>query len=96
MKTTKNYWLLLLITALLSSCSLINDEAERRLNELKDKTESLDSLINKEVDKVLALDSLINSETDKVKKLDSIINESTSKLDSISNEKVRVFKKILE
>ena len=96
MKTTKNYWLLLLSIVLLSSCSFINDEAERRLNELKDKTESLDSLINKEVDKILALDSLINTETDKVKKLDSIINESTSKLDSISNEKVRVFKKILE
>jgi hypothetical protein len=96
MKTIKNYLLPVLITAFFSSCHLINEEAEKRLNELKDKTESLDSLINKEVDKVLALDSLINTETDKVKKLDSIINESTSKLDSISNEKVRVFKKILE
>jgi hypothetical protein len=96
MKTTKNYWLLLLSIVLLSSCSFINDEAERRLNELKDKTESLDYFINKEIDKVMVLDSLIKYETDKVKKLDSFINESTSKLDSISNEKVRVLKKILE
>ena len=96
MKTIKNYLLPVLITAFFSSCHLINEEAEKRLNELKDKTESLDSLINKEIDKVMVLDSLINSETDKVKKLDSFIQQFPSKLDSISNEKVKLLKKTLE
>jgi chromosome segregation ATPase len=83
-KITKNLFLPILAVYFLSSCGDINKEAENKLNELKNKTESLDSLINKEVDKVLALDSLINFESEKVKKLDSLIDKTSSKLDSIS------------
>lgn len=94
MKKFKNYFLSILAIFLLYSCGDLRKEAEKGLNELKNKTESLDSLINKEFDKVLALDSLINSENDKVKKLDSLINKNSSKLDSIFNEKVKLFEKI--
>lgn len=92
----KNCFLLMLAIFFLSSCGDLNKEAEKRLDELKNKTESLDSLINKEVDKVLALDSLINRESDKVKKLDSIINKSSSKLDSISKEGVKFLEEIIK
>jgi septal ring factor EnvC (AmiA/AmiB activator) len=82
----KYYFLLVLSVVFVTACGDLSQEAEKRLNELKNKTESLDSLINEEVDKVSALDSLINSESDKVKKLDSLINKSSSKLDSISKK----------
>ncbi|MBN1338799.1 MAG: hypothetical protein JXA03_05710, partial [Bacteroidales bacterium] len=95
-KINKNYFLPVLAFCFLSSCGDLSKEAEKKLNELKDKTESLDSLINKEVDKVLTLDSLINLESDKVKKLDSLINKTSSKLDSIANEKVKLFEKIIK
>ncbi|MBE0638702.1 MAG: hypothetical protein IH598_09285 [Bacteroidales bacterium] len=90
-----NYFLLIMAVFFLSSCSDLSKEAEKRLNELENKTESLDSLINKEVDKVLALDSLITIESDKVKKLDSLINISSSKLDSIAKDKVKILEKII-
>ncbi len=89
----KNLLLLVLSVFTFASCGDLSKEVEKKLNELQDKTESLDSLINKEFDKVLTLDSLINTEGEKVKKLDSIINETSSKLDSISKEKGKLFEK---
>ena len=92
----KKVSVLTLAVFILSSCGDISEKAKKKLNELQKKTESLDSLINKEVDKVLSLDSLINFESDKVKKLDSLINKTSSKLDSISNEKIKLFEKIIK
>jgi copper homeostasis protein CutC len=85
-----------LLVFFLTACGDISEKVEKKLNDLQDKTESLDSLINKEVDKVLTLDSLINTESDKVKKLDSLINKTSSKLDSIANDKVKLFEKIIK
>lgn len=78
----------------LAACSNLSTEVENKLIELKTKTESLDSLINKEVDKVLILDSIINTESEKVKKIDSLIHEKASQIDSFSNKKIRLYKKI--
>jgi hypothetical protein len=72
-----------------SSCDNISKEVENKVNELKNKTESLDSVIKKETDKVLTLDSLINGESEKVKKLDSLINKNSSKIDSISSKNIK-------
>jgi copper homeostasis protein CutC len=77
------------------SCGDLTKEAERRLEQLQSKTESLDSMINQEVNKVMTLDSLVNVESEKVKKLDSLINDSSSKLDSLSNGKIQLLKKII-
>jgi len=90
----KTYLLLFLAVVLLTACGDLRKDAEKKINELKDKTESLDSLINKEVDKVLALDSLVNSGSEKVKKLDSLINISSSKVDSISKKGIKLLEKI--
>jgi hypothetical protein len=60
------------------------------------KKEEKKSRENKEVDKVLTLDSIINVESDKVKKLDSLINKNSSKLDSIKNEKIELYEKIIK
>lgn len=95
-KNFKNVSVLILAVLILTACGGISEKVEKKLNELQNKTESLDSLINKEVDKVLTLDSLINFESDKVKKLDSLINKTSSKLDSISNEKIKSFEKIIK
>ncbi|GAP43594.1 hypothetical protein TBC1_111750 [Lentimicrobium saccharophilum] len=85
----------LLISAMLilSACTDLSREVEKKLNELQHKSESLDSLINKEFDKVLTLDSLINTEGDKVRKLDSLIDKTTSKLDSVTKEKSKLLEK---
>ncbi len=95
MKKFSIIYLPILAIFFMASCGDIGKKVEKRLDELKSKTDSLDSLINKEVDKVLALDSLIKDETDKVKKLDSLITKSSSKLDSIANEKIKLFEKII-
>jgi copper homeostasis protein CutC len=97
MKNKLNNFLIIVITATsLFACSNLSTEVEKKLNELQNKTESLDSLINNEVGKVLTLDSLVNKENDKVKKLDSLINKSSSKLDSFSNNKLKLIDKILK
>ncbi len=89
-------FLTIIATFSLTACGNLSNEVENKLNELKSKTESLDSIINKEVNKVLTLDSLINGESDKVKKLDSLINKNSSKLDSISNKKIKLYEKIIK
>lgn len=89
-----NLFLLAITSVYMSSCGNISNEVETKLIELKNKTESLDSLINKEVDKVLTLDSLIIKENDKVKKLDTLINKTTSQLDSISRKGSKLLEKI--
>lgn len=80
----------------LSACGNISTEVENKIQELKMKTESLDSLINKEVDKVLTLDSLVNMESEKVKKLDTLIHQSSSQLDSIAQKGSKLLEKITQ
>lgn len=91
-----NFSVLILAIFFLFSCSDLSKEAEKKLDELKVKSDSLDSIIIKEVDKVKSLDSLINYENDKVKKLDSLVKKASSKLDSISNEKIKKIEKVLK
>jgi ABC-type transporter Mla subunit MlaD len=80
------------IMILFASCNEMSKRVEDKLNELTNKANSLDTLINKELDKVKALDSILNRESDKVKVLDSLINKSTFKLDSVVNEKIKIIK----
>lgn len=94
-RNNKSIIFTMLAMFLLASCGNLSNEVENKLNELKNKTESLDSLINKEVDKVLTLDSLINKESDKIKKLDTLINKSSSQLDSISKRGSKLLEKII-
>ena len=82
-----------MMMVLFISCSDMSKKVEDRLNDLNNKAESLDTLLNKEIDKVMALDSLINLEGNKVKVLDSLINKSSSRIDSIAKEKIRSLKK---
>lgn len=84
----------IMMMVLFISCSEITKKVEDKLNDLTNKANSLDTLINKEIGKVLALDSIVNLESDKVKVLDSLINKSSSKLDSIAREKIKSFKLI--
>lgn len=79
---------------LLASCGNISSEAEKKFNELKAKTDALDSLITKEVDKVVQLDSLIEKESQKVKQLDTLLNKSSSRLDSMAKKGSKFLEKI--
>ncbi len=82
----------LMIMVLFISCSEMSKKVEDQLNDLTNKAQSLDSLVNKEIDKVMELDSIINLEGNKVKVLDSLINKSSSRIDSIAKEKIRSLK----
>jgi predicted site-specific integrase-resolvase len=82
----------LMIMVLFISCSEMSKKVEDQLNDLTNKAQSLDSLVNKEIDKVMELDSIINMEGNKVKVLDSLINKSSSRIDSIAREKIRSLK----
>ncbi len=95
MTNSKNI-VVLLIIFFLTSCGNISSEAEKKFNELKAKTDALDSLITKEVDKVVQLDSLINKESEKVKQLDTLLNKSTSRLDSIAKKGSKFLEKITQ
>lgn len=55
-----------------SSCSDI-EKAEEKWNQLRERVEKLDSVIDTETDKVYRLDSLIEQEMQKIEKLDSLI-----------------------
>jgi len=81
-----------MIMMLLISCGEINKKVEEKLNELSNKANNLDSLVNKEMDKVMGLDSIIYLEGNKLKVLDSLINKSSLRIDSIVKEKIKPFK----
>lgn len=77
----KNSVLKLLIfsgTIILSaSCNEVSKKLEEQLN-----------------DKVEQLDSIVDTGVDKIQQLDSLVIEGTSKLDSITNEKIKSLEKI--
>ena len=82
----------ILMLGLFISCGEMTKKVEDKLNDLTNKANRLDTLINKEIDKVMVLDSIINLERDKIKALDSLINKSSSKLDSVARAKIKSFK----
>lgn len=90
-----NAFPLILILVLILSCGDLTQKAEDKLNELNEKTNQLDSIVNTELDKVKKLDTLIESELQKVKKLDSLVNKRASKLEYLANDKLdklKIFK----
>jgi hypothetical protein len=87
MQTIIKLWLIIIASAsLLTSCGNLSTDVENKLNELKSKSESLDSMLTKEVNKVYALDTLINTEHVKVKQLDSIIQSKTKLLQQLTQK----------
>lgn len=95
-KTLKVGTLGMIFLLLAASCGELSKRAEDKLNQLEQKTNELDSLVNKEVDKVKALDTLINLENKKVQKLDSLINKSSSKMDSLLENKKKKLQNIIK
>jgi len=91
----KNCLIIIMPIGLFTSCGDINKKVEEQLYQLEQKTNQLDSIVNKEVDKVMALDTLINFENKKIQKLDSLINKSSTKLDSIINKKTKQIENII-
>jgi len=83
MKNLLNKFSVLIIAVfMLTACGELSKNVEKKLDELQEKTESIDSLIREEVDKVLPIDSLIDA--------------SSTKLDSIAKEKDKLFEKITQ
>ena len=86
MKNLIKFTLPLILTVLLfTSCSEASRRVNEKLDEITNKAEQLDSIVNSEVNKVLKLDSLINQEDVRLKKLDSLVNKTSSKVDTIIN-----------
>ena len=76
---------LVLTILLFTSCSEASRRVNEKLDEITNKAEQLDSIVNSEVDKVTKLDSLINQEDARLKKLDSLVKNTSSKVDTIIN-----------
>ncbi len=76
------------LTGIFASCSELNRRVNEKADQLMNKAESLDSLVDKKVDRVMDLDTLTQMGEGKVKKIDSLINESKSKLDSIVSKNI--------
>lgn len=89
----KPFILIVIMLFVLTACGKLSNEVEK-LNELKTKVESIDSLVDNEINKVKKLDTIIKKESDKVKKLDTLIRKSSSQLDSISKKGSTILKKI--
>lgn len=57
-----------------TSCNELNNEIDNQLNEVKNKTKSLDSTVKDKIDKATDVDTIIRKETEKYKKLDRLMN----------------------
>ncbi len=75
---------LFLISSIMSSFIFIScDDINKKVDELQEKTKSLDSMINSEIDKVKTLDSIIEKEKTKIQEMDSLIQNTGKKLEPI-------------
>lgn len=73
MKSIKITWPLLVAgTAIIASCSL-PEKYEEGWNQLYDRVEKLDSVIDQETGRLHHLDSLVDEEIRRIEKLDSLI-----------------------
>ncbi len=87
------WFLFSLMMISICSCNSLSEEVEKKMNNLQNKADSLDALINQEVEKVTNLDSLVNTEQQKVKQLDSLIQKTGSRVDSLAGSKVKQLEK---
>lgn len=70
----------------LFSCAEIKEKVDEKRQQLNDKAEKLDSMINVEMsNKKGQLDSLIDRKMEKANTLDSVIEGNPSRLDSLLN-----------
>ncbi len=95
---------------LCTSCENLEGKLQEKVNLINEKSQSLDSLMNKELDKVGSLDSMINRKLDKVNlldsmiirelekvnSLDSLVNSSSSKVDSMVQGKMDRINRIIK
>jgi hypothetical protein len=96
MKNSTLILFLLIAPLFMSSCTDIEKQVEEKINRIHEKADQLDSIIKRETTKVLALDSLINLESDKIKQIDSLVNRSAIQFDSVKQQKIEHFKRLLE
>lgn len=89
---TKKIWLLskkILVVALaagfFASCGDVSRKVNEKIEELTQKSESLDSLVNNEINEILPIDSLMKTEQEKFTQIDSLVQKPIKKLDSIVN-----------
>ncbi len=87
------WFFLSVVVMTLYSCNSLSEEVEKKMNNLQNKADSLDALINQEVEKVTNLDSLVNTEHEKVKQLDSLIQKNGSRIDSLAGSKAKQLEK---
>lgn len=71
-------------------CTQVQEETNKRLQKLKTKANTLDSLMGRELDRIQQLDSLVEHEFNKVNTLDSLINSTIIK-DSLINKSRSIF-----
>ena len=78
----------------LVSCEESRQRATEKLNELNEKTEELNTVLDDGLQKIESLDSVVRSGAEQIKEYDSLVTRSTSKLDSIAKEKAKAWEEL--
>ena len=91
MKQSKLFAITIAMMLLTSACGSASQEAENKLDLLKQKAMDLDSILNSEAQRIKVLDSTISHEIMKAGKLDSGVTKEFRRLDSMIN---RMYRKI--
>lgn len=86
--------LLLFTAGFLVSCEESRQKATEKLNELNQKTEELNTVLDDGLQKIESLDSVVRSGADQIKEYDSLVTRSTSRLDSIAKEKAKAWEEL--
>ena len=86
--------LLLFTAGLLASCEESRQKATEQLNELNQKTEELNTVLDDGLQKIGSLDSVVRSGAEQIKEYDSLVTRSTSRLDSIAKEKAKAWEEL--
>ena len=95
MKNIFKPFLLLFVTAgFLVSCEESRQRATEKLNELNQKTEELNSVLDDGLQKIESLDSVVRSGAEQIKEYESLVTKSTSKIDSIAREKAKAWEEL--
>ncbi|HET8810806.1 MAG TPA: hypothetical protein VFM65_11155 [Flavobacteriaceae bacterium] len=92
MKSISKYAIIFITGILFVSCQESREKARKKLNDLNEQVEQINTKLDSGIKKIETMDSIIGAETKQLKEIDSLIKKTSTKIDSIATEKMEAWK----
>ena len=94
-KFFKYSFVLVILIAVLGSCTESRKRATEQLNELSEQADEINAAVDDGLKKIESFDSVIQTGAEQIKEYDSVIKNSTLKIDSITKQKSEALQELI-